>query len=105
MESIKNANQSSGNIMSVDIYLYILVCDITFIILRSKISSQYLKHSFSLYATLRKVNLILVGRFYSLILCRNKDPIPFWKPKYKTSTIEFGIVVDKTLYENMKVSR
>ena len=49
--------------------------------------------------------IFMWGSLYDYYSCRKKDPVPFWKPKYKRSTIEFGIVVDKTLYEKMQVSK
>ena len=35
---------------------------------------------------------------------RNKETIPTWNKKYKTNTIEVGIVIDKALYQWMAVS-
>ena len=35
---------------------------------------------------------------------REKDHYPTYKPKYKERTIEFGVIVDKKLYQDMAVS-
>ena len=35
---------------------------------------------------------------------REKDHYPTYKPKYKQRTIEFGVIVDKKLYQDMAVS-
>ena len=34
---------------------------------------------------------------------RRKEPIPHWRKKFETSTLEFGIVIDQQLYKNMAV--